>query len=833
MDGTFGVVASAAPVRNRARGFGQRVVAAMPGALECVATLCAIGALLPLFATVSHWDAGRDDRFLDRGIEVAGLPEPALDATCRAVGALAEPSVRTALCTGLRLPTPSPASTVSWPPTLALALDRTTDAFAAPVRAFDRARTALSSDARAGTAELRPSGDAIGALEADLDPYLRRYRLSFDAAGPAPLQCARAWVDGQLSMPAAPAPAEAHARADAFLLLAAALDGRASAAALAADATTTTPVRSGSPCPGIVESLADTAAVMAGARQADARARKNAATRDLAAHAGLQWAVAMALGFGFLRWSRRTRHPALGAGVALLVWAVAGWAARVPSPFSGSHGFDPARADAAWLAVPGGVTGVAALLGLSLVAVSLLGARRAAAATPDDAPQAMSSRVGYAGFVVLTGIGALLLLDLSFNGHPGNRYLALYHQGHLWLAATLLSVLLFFRRGLSGALAWALSLAAEAHARGVRAIGAPAAAALLVAAAAAGVLAVAFALANVRQLTSELGRVWLIGGAAWFFFLRGGPMTEQLARSGSAGRSFVRYAWPMLFVVGVLVAAMFATHDMGPLLIAGYASGAFVAATLAMWWHHRSGNVATAVAAAVLLFAAWIAAVTAALFRVGAYDGVTASRLESVGRAVRVGQRPAGPRVVVPAGHAGRRLRARHDAVVRVCRRPLQRRAGADPQRLHLHGDGRRVRARRGVGAVDRRHAVAAPPHPPPRSRHARRAAPAAAGRPPRARRAGAGELDRRRLGRARVVPARGHGRGQPRGAAADRRDVPVRQLRHDLAAGEHRVPRAVPERRRAGGVPTCVSAVASVPARGASSRCSTARSWRAPRWCR
>jgi len=51
---------------------------------------------------------------------------------------------------------------------------------------------------------------------------------------------------------------------------------------------------------------------------------------------------------------------------------------------------------------------------------------------------------------------------------------------------------------------------------------------------------------------------------------------------------------------------------------------------VAMWWHHRSGQVVTAFGLAVLLFAAWIAGVTAALFQVGSYDPVAASRLESV-----------------------------------------------------------------------------------------------------------------------------------------------------------------------------------------------------------
>jgi cell division protein FtsW (lipid II flippase) len=133
-----------------------------------------------------------------------------------------------------------------------------------------------------------------------------------------------------------------------------------------------------------------------------------------------------------------------------------------------------------------------------------------------------------------------------------------------------------------------------------------------------------------RQLTSELGRLWLIVGAAWFFFLRGGPLAEGLARSGGAARAALRYVWPLLFVVAVLIAAMLVTRDMGPLLIAGYASGGFIAASVAMWWHQRSGTSIAAFVLAVVIFAAWIALITMTLFNVGAIDSVTATRLESL-----------------------------------------------------------------------------------------------------------------------------------------------------------------------------------------------------------
>src|SRR5207237_5746729 len=118
-------------------------------------------------------------------------------------------------------------------------------------------------------------------------------------------------------------------------------------------------------------------------------------------------------------------------------------------------------------------------------------------------------------------------------------------------------------------------------------------------------------------------------GAAWFFFLRGTPFAERLARTGSTLASLVRYAMPLLFVVVVLIGAMFATHDMGPLLIAGYGAGAFVAASVAMWWYQRYRRSALAIGIAMLLFVAWILSLTYALFELGAVDDVTAARLEN------------------------------------------------------------------------------------------------------------------------------------------------------------------------------------------------------------
>jgi cell division protein FtsW (lipid II flippase) len=49
-----------------------------------------------------------------------------------------------------------------------------------------------------------------------------------------------------------------------------------------------------------------------------------------------------------------------------------------------------------------------------------------------------------------------------------------------------------------------------------------------------------------------------------------------------------------------------------------------------MWWHQRRGAMRSSYAIAVVLFAAWILAMTLALFELGAIDDVTAGRLENL-----------------------------------------------------------------------------------------------------------------------------------------------------------------------------------------------------------
>jgi len=374
----------------------------------------------------------------------------------------------------------------------------------------------------------------------------------------------------------------------------------------------------------MADGLAATSTLMAEARAAPAGVAKNEAMRALLQTAGWQWAGWALAGLALLHLSRRAGLAAVGIALALAAFAAAAWIGRVPWPLASGHTFVLGRGSASLVAMPAGF-----VLWLAAAAVMVLVLSPWLSRLLATGPQQMASAVGYPGLVFATGVGWLLLLDLSANGHPGNRYLALYHQGHLWLGMLALCIVIFVRQQVGRALSWILSLVDGLASSVGRRFGVAGGAALLVVLMLALTGIIGALLLNVRQLTSEIGRLWLIVGAAWFFFLRGTPLTERLARSGNSLRSLVRYVWPLLFVVGVLIGTMVSTHDMGPLMIAGYGAGAFVAASIAMWWYQRRGAAGAAFLLAVILFVAWILATTGALFRVGALDEVGAARLEN------------------------------------------------------------------------------------------------------------------------------------------------------------------------------------------------------------
>ena len=602
---------------------------AWPLVVEAALAIGVVAALLPWFDRVTTDDAGRDRRFADVIVAVRGLPNSVLPLLCASHGGLAEPFVRERLCR--RVDFASGGDVERMPLPLADARARTRNAFLAPLRETQTRLAELRLQQREGLGDLLVLSDAIEASDAELQPFVQRYALDGpEGAGPLPLDCAFEIVEGSLARPGA-GTANAHrdmARANALLLLGAAVDGNPATSALADLAMLpVASVSSKGRCGTmrLADSLTQASALMADARHAPVIAAKNEAMRALLHTAGWQWAGFMLAGFALLQLGRRSIAPAVGVALALATWAFAAWLGRVPWPLTADRAFEAGREGAWWFTMPAPF-----VLWLFASSVVVLVASVWLRKWLPPGPQTIASRVGYPGLVLMTGIGWLLLLDLSANGHFGNRYLALYHQGHLWLGMLIFSVLVFLRQPLGRMLGWCLSVldgVASAIGRGVGTGGAAAGFVL-------GILllvgGVGLLLTNVRQLTSELGRVWLIVGAAWFFFLRGTPLAERVARSGSSFLSLVRYIWPLLFVVLVLIGTMLVTRDMGPLLIAGYGAGAFVAASVAMWWHQRYGAWRFALVIAIFLFALWIVAVTLALFELGSIDDVTAGRLENL-----------------------------------------------------------------------------------------------------------------------------------------------------------------------------------------------------------
>jgi cell division protein FtsW (lipid II flippase) len=602
--------------------------AAWPRIAEASLVLIIVASLLPWFNRLAGDDLGRDRRFGEAALAVRGLPSPVLPSLCASHGGLAEPIVRERLCRRTELTVTADLSRM--PPALTDARQRTRTAFLAPLRDTQSRLGQLRLQQGEGLADLLVLGNAIEATEAELLPFVSRYSLEGpDGTGPMPMECAFDRVEGSLERETGAASSHREtARANALLLLGAAFDGHAATGVVADVAMLPVEaVRGKGPCGALrlADVFAQTAALMSGARQAPDISAKNEAMRDLLRSAGWQWAGWMLAGFGLLQLARRSIPPALGISLALATWAVLAWAGRVPWPLAAERAFVPGRGSIGWFTAPAPFAlWLLGCAGIVLVLSGWLGRQLQAG------PEAMASRVGYPGLVLMTGIGWLLLLDLSANGHFGNRYLALYHQGHLWLGMLILSVLVFLRQPIGRLLGWCLSvLEGVTSAIGSR-LSAGWAAVGLLCLLLLVVGGVGSSLTNIRQLTSELGRVWLIVGAAWFFYLRGTPLAERMARGDGSMLSLVRYVWPLWFVVLALIGTMVVTRDMGPLLIAGYGAGAFVAASVAMWWHQRHRATYPAFAIAVALFVLWILGTTFALFELGSLDDVTAARLENL-----------------------------------------------------------------------------------------------------------------------------------------------------------------------------------------------------------
>ena len=350
---------TAALPRSPARP-GARWMPGVPALVERVLVVAAIAVLWPFFEQVAQLGgAGRDQRFLDRGIVVAGLPDAIVARRLRQRRRARRSARRDGVVRSRAKGRRHARRSTCRAPSRRRSRERARHSsarFATP----SSARSRCAREAESGGAELREQADAIAAIESDLAPFRQRFQIaSGDDAGPLPLRCAARWVDGAL---AARLPAGAEA--------ATARSRRApTPSSCSPPRSTAAPRRHRSPpkrcsrprrsaasaCPGgAVESLAATASLMADARQSLVNSRKNEAMRALVAlgrtgNGRRRWRSATPSSL----WSRRTPAPALAVAAALAAWAGAAWLGRVPWPLGGGHEVAFGRADVAWTSAPG------------------------------------------------------------------------------------------------------------------------------------------------------------------------------------------------------------------------------------------------------------------------------------------------------------------------------------------------------------------------------------------------------------------------------------------------------------------------------------------------
>jgi len=469
--------------------------------------------------------------------------------------------------------------------------------------------------------------DALSAQQEErLKAYREAYRLNprhgQRKAYSRPVQCAFAYL------------ARRAFRPEAALALAAVLDGRRDkllAAAVApvpgdgpegwsreetADGCADAVYPAGQTTP--LQAARKAAAVLQTARASAANARKAEATLDMLPRLVFRLAV-----WGLAGWLALAagRRPGRGLALGLGIWAGACAATRPALEWPGLG------------ALPGGWLALG-LAGLAVLAWPLRGPARPAAAP--------ASRLAYPGLVLFTGLGWLLLADVSTYADPDNRFSATYQQASVLAAFMLASLtpamsLPLARLGLR-AWTWLPLLAAGRPLRGLLVW------LLGLGLAAGGLGLIGLLLRGHRQQTSELFRFVLLSGLAWFLLAR----VEAL---GSPWLAFaqnrpwwrhrpvslppallvlrLKFALPLLALLGFVGGGFFVTEDKGPLLVALYAGAVFFGMGVARLAAARLGQ-GMGLPLGMLSVPLYVFALSWALFRFGGLFGdYIALRLES------------------------------------------------------------------------------------------------------------------------------------------------------------------------------------------------------------
>jgi cell division protein FtsW (lipid II flippase) len=533
----------------------------------------------------------------------------------------------------LRVPMAGTAAGASAPATLPELRKRhelVAQSLAAPVKARLSRLDQFANRER----EARADTDVQGAIESLLSEtrlYREAYGIEPAGARSVPLDCA--WSQLERVHEAA---AGDRRRDDALRAMAAVLDGdveRARAAAATLKDAKGDPwllPRPNIDCAALgapAQVIAAAAELVARARASDANAGKSRAARDLLVNAPWYFGLWAAAGLLLLQFGRRAVHARRFLPVAALLWSLLGWVTQVHVEWLSDRASQTAALlrwgvrfpDFFQLAVA--VSAVLLMLGLVL---------SPARDAPSPVRQTPSSRLGYAGFVLFTGLGWWLLLDLSASGHVANRFHALYQQVYVFAAFAALSMLAPLRLKLAGAIGERFGvLLLAVRGQGARLkrllfwLGAGASAAALLAFAAA-------ASRSQTQLTSEAFRLWLVLGVSWVFFVRG-ESALSLSASDKGMARVLALLWPLMLVLSVPLAGLVLTDDFGPLFVMLYAASIFVGAVFAFAFFDRAGHRPwLGAAAGVGIAAGWVYLLTYALYALPAPMARVAERLASV-----------------------------------------------------------------------------------------------------------------------------------------------------------------------------------------------------------
>jgi cell division protein FtsW (lipid II flippase) len=475
--------------------------------------------------------------------------------------------------------------------------------------------------------EARTDTDVQGAME-QLRTGSARYREAYGMGDPGgtagdaqslPLQCA--WESLAQAYQGAPDDAR---RAAALIAMGALLDGASTVPAVSSGTAAQWPAALAARCAAQGsprDALIAAHQVVARARASDANAGKSAAAMRLLQEAPwylAAWAVA---GLALLQAARRGWPLRRMLPLAVLTWSVLGWLTRVHIEWPGEHGAHAGWQERLGLQWPLFFQVLAGVAALALV----WGLVTARGREPGGLRETPSARAGFAGFVLFTGLGWWLMLDLSATGHYANRFQGLYQQLYVFAAFVLLSMLAALRLPLAQGLGRALGrLLLATRSRGVARRGLSLS--LYIGAAALVLAGAAATHARLTQLTSEIFRLWLVLGAAWFFLLRG----EAALAPRPGGHRVMLSLLPLLFVLAVPVAGLVVTDDFGPLFVMLYAGSVFVGSALAFASLDRAGfRPWLGAVSGVLASGAWVFGLTAALYALPAPTARIAERLAS------------------------------------------------------------------------------------------------------------------------------------------------------------------------------------------------------------